>query len=183
MSLEQRLSVFATSHDLDKDAIAELLQIWNATLVDVAHGLLKDSGKTPTRKQTGKAVEKTQEKKWASKVASEFAEENDVTLDDFDIMKISKKHIEDYIKTKVKVNTKSEGSTNKSVKKVKCHGLNKTGDPCNRNGTTIPDGSKFSYCFRHADDFRDFEVSDDSSDEELETENPVGVSAEECDEN
>jgi pyruvate/2-oxoglutarate dehydrogenase complex dihydrolipoamide acyltransferase (E2) component len=175
MSLEQRLSVFADNHDLDKDAIAELLQIWNVTLVDVAHGLLKETPNQPSKKSQSKQPEKTKEKKWASKAASEYAEENDITLDDFDSLKISKKDVEEYIKKKAKPVVKEKGESSKdNGKKIKCHGLTKKGDPCNRNGTSIPDGAKFSYCFRHADDYRDFEVSDDSSDEEeLSKEAPV----------
>jgi hypothetical protein len=68
------------------------------------------------------------------------------------------------------------GSTSKSTpkRKVQCNGLTAKGDPCTRTGTVQPDGSKNCYCFRHADNWKDFETtvsSDSDSDDELEEEN------------
>ena len=154
MSLEERLTTFSTKHELDTDAVAELLSIWNATLVDVAHGLLKDTSVREPK------VFKTSEKKWASKAASEFAAEHDTTLDDFTKEKITKKDVEEYLKTKEKKPTKGKNAN------IKCHGLTKRGEPCNRSGSHKPDGAKNNYCFRHAEAFRDFELSSDSSDDE-----------------
>jgi hypothetical protein len=51
--------------------------------------------------------------------------------------------------------------------------LTAKGDPCTRTGTVQPDGSKNCYCFRHADNWKDFETtvsSDSDSDDELEEE-------------
>lgn len=187
MSLESRLTEFTEKYDLETDAIADLLKIWNATLVEVAHGLLKDSTvknsvvkdsvKTPSLK---KSIEPESDKKWASKAAAEFALENNLTLDDFTQNKVSKKDIIDHLKAEKKKNKvlkKSSGSGSDSESKKpkkftgqKCHGLTKKGEPCVGKGTHQPEGSKFMYCFRHADDYKDFELSSDSSDCESEPE-------------
>jgi len=172
MSLEERLTEFTKKHELDTDAVAELLKIWNVTLVDVAHGLLKETKVQDTPKGKSKAVVKESvEKKWASKAATEFAAEKGLTLDDFTKEKVTKKDIEDYIKAQAK----KSGDPSSS----KCHGLTKKGDPCNRSGTHKPSGAKHNYCFRHADDFKDYEVSSDSSDDELEPETPIKKSGDE----
>ena len=67
------------------------------------------------------------------------------------------------------------GSTSNGTpkRKVQCNGLTAKGDPCTRTGTVQPDGSKNCYCFRHADNWKDFETtvsSDSDSDDELEEE-------------
>ena len=93
MSLEERLNVFAEKHALDRDAVAELLKIWNITLVDVAHGLLE---KSTTNNSTPKQL--NTERKWASKTAKEHAEENHLTLDDFTQDKVSKRDVEQCLK-------------------------------------------------------------------------------------
>jgi hypothetical protein len=46
--------------------------------------------------------------------------------------------------------------------KEKCNGITKDGNPCNLNATKNPDGSKKCYCFRHAIDWKQYEVSSDS---------------------
>ena len=46
--------------------------------------------------------------------------------------------------------------------KDKCNGITKDGNPCNLNASKIPDGSKKCYCFRHALDWKQYEVSSDS---------------------
>jgi hypothetical protein len=68
---------------------------------------------------------------------------------------------------------KDKGST---TTKEKCNGITKDGNPCNLNATKTPDGSKKCYCFRHAIDWKQYEVSSDSDndDNEDDDEDPLG---------
>jgi hypothetical protein len=181
---ESRLSEFANKNDLDASVVQELVQIFNEALVEIGQGILKDVPTKPTT--TTKTPVKTQNKpdvqKWASKVAQAFAEEKELTLDDFPgIEKVTKQHMLELLKKKDTQTTKQvtkgspSGSTSKGTpkRKVQCNGLTAKGDPCTRTGTVQPDGSKNCYCFRHADNWKDFETavsSDSDSDDELEEE-------------
>lgn len=182
---ESRLSEFANKNDLDASVVQELVQIFNEALVEIGQGILKDVPTKPTTTTTKTPV-KTQNKpdvqKWASKVAQAFAEEKELTLDDFPgIEKVTKQHMLELLKKKDTQTTKQvtkgspSGSTSKGTpkRKVQCNGLTAKGDPCTRTGTVQPDGSKNCYCFRHADNWKDFETavsSDSDSDDELEEE-------------
>lgn len=180
---ESRLSEFATKHELDTVVVQELVQIFNEALVEIGQAILKDAPSNPTTVQkTTKTVNKGQGQKWASKVAQAFAEEKELTLDDFPgIEKVTKQHMLEFLKKKDTQTTKQvtkgspSGSTSNSTpkRKVQCNGLTAKGDPCTRTGTVQPDGSKNCYCFRHADNWKDFETtisSDSESDDELEEE-------------
>jgi hypothetical protein len=178
MSLESRLTDFSEKYSLDESAIAELLEIWNTTFVEIAHGLLKDSGGSKPTKSAKSAKTVSETKKWASKVAGEYAQQKGFTLDDFTQDKISKKDVDTLIKERDSGEPSASGEIKKTKitkdgKTVKCCGLTKKGDPCSRTATHTPDGAKKSYCFRHANDWQDFEVSSDSSDSELEEEAPI----------
>tara|TARA_B100000427_G_C15479480_1_gene582262 strand:- start:472 stop:957 length:486 start_codon:yes stop_codon:yes gene_type:complete len=153
MSFEERISIFADKHNLGKSDIAELLSIWNQSLIDIAHGLLQETNQT----NKGKL-----EKKWATKIAQEYATEHGLTLDDFEGDKITKKLIDEHLKGK---KPSKSGSTSGKIKE-KCHGLTQKGDPCSRPGSSKPDGAKNFYCFRHAENWQTFEESSDSSDDE-----------------
>lgn len=174
---ESRLSEFATKNDLDASVVQELVQIFNEALVEIGQGILKDTpNKSNVTQKTTKTINKLDCQKWASKVAQAFAEEKELTLDDFPgIEKVTKQHMLEFLKKKDTQPTKSvtkgspSGSTDKDTpkRKVQCNGLTAKGDPCTRTGTVQPDGSKNCYCFRHADNWKDFEttVSSDSDDE------------------
>ena len=178
---ESRLSEFATKNDLDATVVQELVQIFNEALVEIGQAILKDTPNKPVTKSV-KTTNKREGQKWASKVAQAFAEEKELTLDDFPgIEKVTKQHMLEFIKNKDtqinKQNTKGSpsDSTPKSTtkRKVQCNGLTGKGDPCTRTGTIKPDGAKNYYCFRHADNSKDFETnvsSDSDSDDELEEE-------------
>ena len=178
---ESRLSEFATKNDLDATVVQELVQIFNEALVEIGQAILKDTPTNPVTK-TVKTINKGQDQKWASKVAQAFAEEKELTLDDFPgIDKVTKQHMLEFLKKKDTQTTKQvtkgspSGSTSNSTpkRKVQCNGLTAKGDPCTRTGTVQPDGSKNCYCFRHADNWKDFETtvsSDSDSDDELEEE-------------
>jgi hypothetical protein len=180
---ESRLSEFATKNELDAVVVQELVQIFNEALVEIGQAILKDAPSKPiTVQKTTKTVNKGEEQKWASKVAQAFAEEKELTLDDFPgIEKVTKHHMLEFLKKKDTQTTKQvtkgspSGSTSKGTpkRKVQCNGLTAKGDPCTRTGTVQPDGSKNCYCFRHADNWKDFETtisSDSDSDYELEEE-------------
>lgn len=182
---ESRLSEFATKNELDATVVQELVQIFNEALVEIGQAILKDTpSKSTTVQKTTKTVNKGEGQKWASKVAQAFAEEKELTLDDFPgIEKVTKQHMLEFLKNKDTQTTKPKqvtkespsGSTSKGTpkRKVQCNGLTAKGDPCTRTGTIQPDGSKNCYCFRHADNWKDFETtisSDSDSDDELEEE-------------
>jgi len=178
---ESRLSEFATKNDLDATVVQELVQIFNEALVEIGQAILKDTPNKSVTK-TVKTINKGEGQKWASKVAQAFAEEKELTLDDFPgIDKVTKQHMLEFLKKKDTQTTKQvtkgspSGSTSKGTpkRKVQCNGLTAKGDPCTRTGTVQPDGSKNCYCFRHADNWKDFETtvsSDSDSDDELEEE-------------
>ena len=176
-----RLTEFASTHDLDTGVVQELVQIFNEALIEIGQGILKDAP-VKSSEQKSKKTESAGVQKWASKVAQGFAEEKDLTLDDFPgIEKVTKIHILELLKTKdknpkttVKTGSPSTSSNNDTKKKVHCNGLTAKGDQCTRTGTVQPEGSKNCYCFRHADSWKDFETtvsSDSDSDGELEEEN------------
>lgn len=178
---ESRLSEFATKNELDATVVQELVQIFNEALVEIGQAILKDTPNNQVTK-TVKTINKGEGQKWASKVAQAFAEEKELTLDDFPgIEKVTKQHMLEFLKKKDTQTTKQvtkgspSGSTSNGTpkRKVQCNGLTAKGDPCTRTGTVQPDGSKNCYCFRHADNWKDFETtvsSDSDSDDELEEE-------------
>lgn len=177
-----RLTEFATKYELDTSVVQELVQIFNEALIEIGQGILKDAPVKSSEQKT-KKTENAGVQKWASKVAQAFAEEKDLTLDDFPgIEKVTKINILELLKTKdktpkttVKTGSPSTSTSNNNgtKKKVHCNGLTAKGDQCTRTGTVQPEGSKNCYCFRHADNWKDFETtvsSDSDSDGELEEE-------------
>ena len=171
MTLETKFNDFKTKHDLDDDAIAELLKIFNDSFIELAHKLLAT---TDTPKQVPKDTTVFNgPKKFATKIAAEYAAEHDLTLDDFNKEKITKKDIDELVKSRVKKIPKLDTTPKHSPKKTKevptgkkCQGLTKSGDPCGKPGTTQPEGSKNFFCFRHAVDWKSYEISSDSDLEE-----------------
>ena len=63
-------------------------------------------------------------------------------------------------------NNPKDKNAKKIIVREKCSGINKSGEPCNRPGTEKPDGSSKCFCFRHAMDWKLYEVSSDSDLEE-----------------
>jgi hypothetical protein len=199
MALELKFIEFKQKYDLSDDALEEVKSLFNEAFIAVANSILtnkelkstaesvKKEPKTESKKEPKAEAKGDSIKKWASKIAEEFASENNLTLDDFpdDCGKITKKSIEQLIKsknntttkfTKTKsadtksADTKSENTKTKSTKesKLMCSGIKKDGTPCSRNGTDTPEGSKKSYCWRCAIEWKNYEVSSDSSEEESE---------------
>jgi hypothetical protein len=178
---ETRLTEFVTKNDLDTSVVQELVQIFNEALIEIGQGILNDiPSKSSLSKKTTKITNNAMCQKWASKVAQSFAEEKELTLDDFPgIEKVTKQHMLDFLKHKGKQSiTKPTpqqpptGSASSDIikRKVQCNGLTVKGDPCVRTGTVKPDGSDNYYCFRHTDSWKDFETNDVSSDSDSEIE-------------
>ena len=180
MSMESRFTCFKTKHNLDDCAMEELLNLFNDSFIELAHRLLQNSPNTPTPTVKNSKPISSGVKKWATKIAAEYASENNLTLDDFDKEKITKKDIDLYLKegktaSKKIPQIRSNKEETKDVKWYeagsgkpkkeshgKCCGMNKSGDPCLKEGTVNPENSKNYYCFRHAVDWKNFEVSSDS---------------------
>jgi len=234
MAIETKLAVFKDKHNLSDEAMTELKTIFDSIIVEFAHKIMNtESSKTIPKLDTTRVI--YAEKKFATKIAAEYAAECNVTIDEIpsETGKVTKKDVEKYQKSKsgekskkpkplnvVKVNednsesetetvlktnpgsksksksksgskaetkittktdfeTESECETKKIISKKdktatkeKCSGVTKDGNPCNLNATKTPDGSKKCYCFRHAIDWKQYEVSSDSDFEnEIEHEN------------
>jgi len=197
MALELKFIEFKEKYDLSDDALEEVKSLFNEAFIAVANSILtnkelkstvesvKKEPKAESKKEPKAEAKGDSIKKWASKIAEEFASENNLTLDDFpdDCGKITKKSIEQLVKskntttkfTKTKTvdtksgDTKSADTKGKSKEsKLMCSGIKKDGTPCSRNGTDTPEGSKKSYCWRCAIEWKNYEVSSDSSEEESE---------------
>ena len=173
MALDAKFNAFKVKYSLGDEAMAEMLSIFNDSFIELAHKLLSSNDiEVPKKKQETQSKSKTVgAKKFATKIAAEYAAENELTLDDFDKEKITKKDIDELIKatasTKKKAIPKLETTPQPEIKKEivskeKCGGITKNGEPCNRPGTEKPDGSSKCFCFRHAMDWKMYEVSSDS---------------------
>lgn len=175
MALDAKFNAFKSKYDLGDEAMAEMLSIFNDSFIELAHKLLSSNDiEVPKKKQDTQSKSKTSSgtKKFATKIAAEYAAENELTLDDFDKEKITKKDIDEYIKanksskptkTIPKLDTTPVvKETKEPVSKEKCCGITKSGEPCNRPGTEKPGGSSKCFCFRHAMDWKMYEISSDS---------------------
>ena len=169
---------FVTKYEIGDEGKEEIIKILNKSLIEISKGILETS-----KGKEDKKIKNSDSQRFKSKKAEEYAEEHGLSMDDFTMLEISKKDVEDKVReiTKskdIKVNTpknKSLDSSNNGEssgiiklkrEKVICSGINKKGEACKSVGTLQPDGAKKKYCFRHAEDFRSFECDSDSSDEE-----------------
>tara|TARA_B110000483_G_scaffold239860_1_gene319249 strand:- start:4679 stop:5269 length:591 start_codon:yes stop_codon:yes gene_type:complete len=184
MALDAKFNAFKLKHELDDEAMAEMLSIFNDSFIELAHKLLQ-SNDTPVSKEKTKNTKQTfTAKKFATKIAAEYAAENELTLDNFDNFdkeKVTKKDIDEYLKSnKTSAPKKSipkldttvsekPTSSSKDSTKERCCGIAKSGEPCSKPGTEKPEGSSKCFCFRHAMDWKIYEVSSDS---DLEPEEP-----------
>ena len=164
MSFENKFTSFKEKYSLDDEAVKDLLVIFNETFIELAHKIL--SSKEISNKDEKKHSKNSFNKKWATKIAAEYASDNMVSLDDFDKEKVTKKDIDEFIKNRVNKTKKEEDKKIVPKSKCKCNGINKSGDPCNQNGTIKPEGSENYYCFRHSIEWENYEISSDSDLEE-----------------
>ena len=161
MSLENKFNDFKSKYIAEEkhvEAMAAMLKIFNDSFIELAHKLLNEKETTNVKTYTGT-------KKWATKIAAEYADDNGVSLDNFNKEKVTKKDIDEFLKTNKKEIPKLITETIKKEPKkdfIRCKGLTKDGEPCNREGTEKPEGSHNCYCFRHAMDWKNYEVSSDS---------------------
>jgi hypothetical protein len=192
-TLDQKFEAFRAKYDLTEEATTEMLAIFNETFIELAHKLLSNTEiaapmstaakpkTTATRKSPSVS---TGVKKFATKIAAEYAAERGFTLDDFDKEKITKKDIDELAKNgKGSVKTSQQDESEKTIPMLmtdmcqeikntkkkhvqKCHGVNRDGTSCDKNGDQKPDGCNNNYCFRHALDWKKYEVSSDSELEE-----------------
>ncbi len=181
MSIDNTFIAFKTKYSLPDSAIDELKTIFDSIIVDFAHKILNDEKIVPklntvSKLNTVPKLNTTTVKKFATKIAEEYAAECGVTLEEIpsETGKVTKKELEKYIKNKSgskstetsgKKPVVSDDDSKITSKKEKCGGVNKDGNPCSANATKTPDGSKKCYCFRHAIDWKQYEISSDSDDE------------------
>ena len=196
-TLDQKFEAFRAKYNLTEEATTEMLAIFNETFIELAHKLLSNTEITtplstkPRMSATRKSASvSTGVKKFATKIAAEYAAERGFTLDDFDKEKVTKKDIDELAKNgKTNTSESAPDDTNSETEKTipslmtdickeikntkkkpvqKCHGVNRDGSPCDKNGDQKPDGCNNTYCFRHALDWKKYEVSSDSELEEEE---------------
>ena len=196
-TLDQKFENFRAKYNLTEEATTEMLAIFNETFIELAHKLLSNTEITVPVSAPTKRVSATRKtpsvstgvKKFATKIAAEYAAERGFTLDDFDKEKITKKDIDELAKngktTPESASTETQEETKKTIPSLmtdickeikntkkkpvkKCHGVNRDGSPCDKNGDQKPDGCNNTYCFRHALDWKKYEVSSDSELEEEE---------------
>jgi len=225
MAIETKLAIFKDKYSLTDAAIEELKSIFDSVIVEFTHKIINSAPvKTAPKLDTSRVI--YTEKRFATRIADEYASECNVTLEEIpsETGKVTKKDVEKYVKsktgvkskksknhpdgnnsvskpkitsktdveteaetdnetkehktynkkTKSKTDVETEAETdtepkkivskkeNKSMVKEKCNGITKDGNPCNLNATKNPDGSKKCYCFRHAIDWKQYEVSSDS---------------------
>ena len=194
-TLDQKVENFRAKYNLTEEATTEMLAIFNETFIELAHKLLSNTEITvpvsaPTKRVSAKRKTpsvSTGVKKFATKIAAEYAAERGFTLDDFDKEKITKKDIDELAKNgkTISASAETQEETEKTIPNLmtdickeikntkkkpvkKCHGVNRDGSPCDKNGDQKPDGCNNTYCFRHALDWKKYEVSSDSELEEEE---------------
>jgi len=198
-TLDQKFEAFRAKYDLTEEATSEMLAIFNETFIELAHKLLSNQEiATPLSSTTKPRMSVTRKtpsvssgvKKFATKIAAEYAAERGFTLDDFDKEKITKKDIDELSKNgKPSASRSASDETPEEPEKTipvlmtdickeikntkkkpvqKCHGLNRDGTPCDKNGDQKPANCNNNYCFRHALDRTKYEVSSDSELEEEE---------------
>lgn len=194
-TLDQKFENFRAKYNLTEEATTEMLAIFNETFIELAHKLLSNTEITVPVSAPTKRVSATRKtpsvstgvKKFATKIAAEYAAERGFTLDDFDKEKITKKDIDELAKNgkTISASTETQEETEKTIPSLmtdickeikntkkkpvkKCNGVNRDGSPCDKNGDQKPDGCNNTYCFRHALDWKKYEVSSDSELEEEE---------------
>jgi len=184
-----RMEEFCSKYSIDEEGKSEILKILNESMVLISGEILK-SVKVGKEKSSKEKLSSSKEgvKRYKSKKAEEYAMEHGIEIEEFDMMEISKKDVENLVREKTKSSSKIEGSSSSiksegsssSIKsegsslvkkeRVICSGINKKGEACKSTGTICPEGAKKRYCFRHAEDWKSFECESDSSDEEEELE-------------
>ena len=166
LSLEMK--EFSERYSLGEEGEIELIKLFNKSLIEISGKILENYDVNEKKVKSKIEIKR----KFASKKAEEYAYENGISIEEFEIEKISKKDVEEKIRKRIKEGNNVEKDVEEVCKKrierkVLCCGLTKKGEQCTRAGTLKPNGAKKMYCFRHADEWNAFECESDSSDEEL----------------
>ena len=181
-TMMSRMNEFALKYSIGDEGKEEMLKILNESLGLISSEILKSvKVKKIEKGDKGEKIEKSEKlegiKRYKSRKAEEYAEEHGIEITEFDMLEISKKDVENLVRSKTKEETKNEKIVEKEKKEVVlkkerviCSGINKKGECCKSTGTINPNGAKKKYCFRHAEDWKSFECSSDSSEEEEEKE-------------
>ena len=186
MSMMSEIEEYVRKYEVGESGKEELIKILNKSLLEISRGILESREVKVERK-----IKKSESQRYKSKKAEEYALEHGISMEEFEMLEISKKDVEEKVREMTKSEGSSSGSGSKSKKvskkeskneneeekkeiikreRVICSGINKKGEGCKSVGTICPEGAKKKYCFRHAEDFRSFECESDSSDEEEEKE-------------
>ena len=75
--MEEKLERYFSKHSIEGEGRVELLKIFNESLLEIGEGILKTKRDSIEKKEITK--------KFASKKAEEYAIENSLSLEDFDI--------------------------------------------------------------------------------------------------
>ena len=181
-----RMEDFCSKYSIDEEGKSEMLKILNESIIVISEEILKSkvvSEKSSSSKEKSENKSKRADvKRYKSKKAEDYAMEHGIEIEEFDMMEISKKDVDNLVRERTKSSSKIEGSSSSKLESKKdssevvkkerviCSGINKKGEACKSTGTICPEGSKKRYCFRHAEDWKSFECESDSSDEEEEKE-------------
>ncbi len=172
-----RMNEFALKYSIGEEGKEEMLKILNESLGLISTEILKSVKVTKIeKKEKNEKLEGI--KRYKSRKAEEYAEEHGIEISEFEMLEISKKDVENLIRSKTKEETRNEKVVEKKEEKkeivkkerVICSGINKKGESCKSTGTINPNGAKKKYCFRHAEDWKSFECESDSSESEKEEE-------------
>ena len=171
--MESVLESYYEKYSIPESGKKELIEIFNRSLLDISEGIMRnrDTTKVSVGVKSSKSLSGVEPvRKFASKKAEEYALENELSLSDFNISKVSKKDVEELIRVRTKkgLSPKRDKIESKSSSKIMCSGLTKKGEVCNKCGTHKPELAKKFYCFRHSEDWKSFECDSDSSDSDTE---------------
>ena len=171
MSMMSEIEEYVTKYEVGESGKEELIRILNKSLLEISRGILETRESKEEKK-----IKKSESHRYKSKKAEEYALEHGISMEEFEMLEISKKDVEEKVREITRRNEsvpkgkkEEKKEENKEVvkrDKVICSGINKKGESCKSVGTICPEGAKKKYCFRHAEDFRSFECDSDSSDEE-----------------
>ena len=171
--MESVLESYYEKYSIPECGKKELIEIFNRSLLDISEGIMRNRDTTSVSAgvKSSKSLSGVEPvRKFASKKAEEYALENELSLSDFNIAKVSKKDVEELIRVRTKkgLSPKRDKIESKSSSKIMCSGLTKKGEVCNKCGTHKPELAKKFYCFRHSEDWKSFECDSDSSDSDTE---------------
>jgi len=188
MSMMSEIEEYVIKYEVGESGKEELIRILNKSILEISRGILESR---EVKEELKVKIKKSESQRYKSKKAEEYALEHGIRMEEFEMLEISKKDVEEKVREMTKSEGSGSGSGSKSKKESKkesknendeekkeiikrerviCSGINKKGEGCKSVGTICPEGAKKKYCFRHAEDFRSFECDSDSSDEEEEKE-------------